>query len=212
MPGTAARTLASHRHEMRGRVFDAFSQLLYERGYDALTLADIAKSAGMARTAIYNYFPDKETLLLAFTDHEMDSVFSELRIELYRVDDPIDRLRVYARSQLTYFATNHLPPGPALRAVLSAPGYAVMHRHAETLELILRGILAEAAADGRIPPGVVDDGQTVALINACLASGRVGDLAGEELDAAIVATEEFILRAVGAVPADGGLRDSKPNS
>jgi AcrR family transcriptional regulator len=183
---------------MRNRVFDSFSQLLYERGYDALTLADIAKTAGMARTAIYNYFPDKETLLLAFTDHEMDTVFSDLRIELYRVDDPIDRLRVYVRSQLTYLAGNHLPPGPSLRSVLSADGYAVMHRHAETLEVILSGILGDAAADGRIPRPVADDRETVALINACLTSGRVRDLSGAQLEAAIASTEAFILRAVGA--------------
>lgn len=198
MPRSATRTLAAHRHEMRGRVFDSFSQLLYERGYDALTLADIAKTAGMARTAIYNYFPDKETLLLAFTDHEMDSVFSDLRIELYRVDDPIDRLRVYVRSQLRYFAGNHLPPGPTLRSVLSADGYAVMHRHAATLELILSTILGEAAADGRIPRDVADDRETVALINACLTSGRVRDLEGEDLESAITSTESFILRSVGA--------------
>jgi AcrR family transcriptional regulator len=205
VPRSATRTLAEHRHEMRGRVFDAFSRLLYERGYDALTLADIAKSAGMARTAIYNYFPDKETLLLAFTDHEMDTVFSDLRIELYRVDDPIDRLRVYVRSQLTYFAGNHLPPGPALRSVLSADGYAVMHRHAETLGLILSTILSEAAADGRIPRAVAADGETVGLVNACLTAGRVRDLEGAALEAAIASTEAFILRAVGAFEAVGGL-------
>jgi AcrR family transcriptional regulator len=197
MKRTEARTLAAHRQEMRSRVFNTFSELLFERGYDALTLADIAKAAGMARTAIYNYFPDKETLLLAFTDHEMDAVFSDLRIELYRVDDPVDRLRVYVRAQLGYFATNHLPPGPALRSVLSAEGYAVMHRHAETLELILYGILGEAAADGRIPREVLEDGQTIALVNACLASGRVRDLDGDELESAIRATESFVLRAVG---------------
>jgi hypothetical protein len=72
-----------------------------------------------------------------------------------------------------------------------------MHRHAETLELILYGILGEAAADGRIPREVLEDGQTIALVNACLASGRVRDLDGDELESAIRATESFVLRAVG---------------
>lgn len=197
MAKSEARTLAAHRREMRSRVFDSFSELLYERGYDALTLAEIAKAAGMARTAIYNYFPDKETLLLAFTDHEMDTVFSDLRVDLYRVDDPIERLRVYVRAQLRYLATHHLPPGPALRSVLSSSGYAAMHRHAETLEVILYGILGEAAADGRIPHDVLDE-RTIALVNACLAAGLVRDLDGAELEAAIASTEEFVLRAVGA--------------
>jgi AcrR family transcriptional regulator len=171
---------------------------MYERGYDALSLADIAKATGMARTAMYNYFPDKESLLLAYTEHEMDEYFSRLRAELYQIDDPLDRLRAYVRSQLTYFATHHLPPGPALRSVLSGPGYAAMERHAETLDVLLTAILADAAAEDQIPAEVLDDGQIVTLISACLTSGSVRDLKGRKLAAAIASTQEFVLRAVGS--------------
>jgi hypothetical protein len=45
---------------------------------------------------------------------------------------------------------------------------------------------------------VVEDGETVALINACLTSGRVRDLDGAALEALVESTEAVILRAVGA--------------
>jgi len=55
MPRVTGGSLEAHRREARARVFDAFSRLLYERGYDAITLADIAEAADMARTSMYNY-------------------------------------------------------------------------------------------------------------------------------------------------------------
>ena len=173
---------------MRGRVFDSFSELLYERGYDALTLAEIAKAAGMARTAIYNYFPDKETLLLAFTDHEMDSVFSDLRVELYRVDDPIDRLRVYVRAQLTlprHATTCRRVPrcAPCSRRPATRSCTVTPRRSSSSST----GILGEAAADGRIAAEVLDDRRPSPSSTPASPPGRVRDLDGDELEAAIAA-------------------------
>ena len=89
-------------------MFDAFSRLMYERGYDAITLADIAEAAGMARTSMYNYYPTKEALLVSYTDSEMDRFVDELRADLAEADGAEERLRLYVRRQLEYFATHHL--------------------------------------------------------------------------------------------------------
>src|SRR5690606_17872687 len=71
MPRVIGGSIEAHRREARARVFAAFARLMYERGYDAITLADIAEAAGMARTSMYNYYPSKEALLIAYTDDEM---------------------------------------------------------------------------------------------------------------------------------------------
>lgn len=76
MPRVKAPTVAEHRRNVLSRMYGAFESLVREHGYDALTLADIAKAAGLARTGIYNYFPDKEALLVAYTAHTMDGFFS----------------------------------------------------------------------------------------------------------------------------------------
>jgi AcrR family transcriptional regulator len=147
---------------------------------------------------MYNYCPDKESLLLAYTEAEMDGFFSRLRVELDGIDDPLEQLRAYVEAQLTYFATHHLPPGPGLRSVLSDRGYEAMRRHAVTLEVTLAGILADAAAEGEIPESVARNPQTIQLINASLSAGQVRDHSGPELQAAIRGVQEFVLRAVGA--------------
>ncbi len=196
MPRVTGGSLEEHRRTARARVFDAFSRLLYERGYDAITLADIAETAGMARTSMYNYYPSKEALLVAYTDDEMARFVNDLRIELHRSPEPIARLRLFVRRQLEYFATHHLPPGGALRDVLSGDAFRRIYEHARTLEDILRQILTDGAADGSFPVSIVEDPETVPLVTACI-SGRRASGANGDLDDAIAATERFVLRAVG---------------
>lgn len=198
-----ARTVAQHRRQVLDRVYRSFEALVCERGYDAVSLADVAKAAAMARTAIYHYFPDKESLLLAYTAREVDEHFSDLRSELHRIDDPLDRLDAYVRAQLTFASTHRLPPGPGLRPVLSEEGFRTLSTDAEILEVTLAAILDEAAAEELIPAEVADDPHTVPLVLGCIAATRVRDqhgeaLDGEALDAAITSTQAFVGRAVGA--------------
>lgn len=42
---------------------DAFIQLILERGYDAISIQDIATAAETARITFYRHYPDKEALL-----------------------------------------------------------------------------------------------------------------------------------------------------
>ena len=78
MPRVIGGTLAAHREHTTSKIFAALRALLYERGYDSLTLADIAEAAGMSRTAMYHYVPDKESLLVAYAVHETDAYLARL--------------------------------------------------------------------------------------------------------------------------------------
>ncbi|MCE0768323.1 TetR family transcriptional regulator, partial [Pseudonocardia kujensis] len=51
MPKVLGGSLAAHRDEVRARVFEALRGLLYERGFDAVTLAGVAAAAGVGRTS-----------------------------------------------------------------------------------------------------------------------------------------------------------------
>ena len=64
MPRIKAETLADHRELTRHALLDALDQLLSERSYHQISLADIAARAGVSRTTIYNYTSDKATLLV----------------------------------------------------------------------------------------------------------------------------------------------------
>lgn len=49
--------------ETKQAIVTAAGQLFADRGYDAVTMREIAKKAGCSHTTIYLYFKDKETLL-----------------------------------------------------------------------------------------------------------------------------------------------------
>ena len=199
MPRVTGGSIEAHKRDARARVYDAFARLMYERGYDAITLADIAEAAGMARTSMYNYYPSKEALLIAYTDAEMQQFVDDLRVALGDADGAVERLQVYVRRQLDYFATHHLPPGGALRDVLSQDAFTRIFEHARTLDEILRAILAEGVVEGSLPREIIDDPETVPLVMACV-SARRGIVADDDLETTIEATVRFVLRAVGASP------------
>ncbi|MFI6317037.1 TetR family transcriptional regulator [Nonomuraea sp. NPDC050556] len=54
------------RRETRERIATTALTLFGERGYDAVTIADIAAAADVAKQTVVNHFPAKEDLLLAW--------------------------------------------------------------------------------------------------------------------------------------------------
>lgn len=187
----AARTpLADPPEAVRGTL------LAHDRaGLDAITLADIAAVAGIGRTAVYNYFPDKEEILLAFISHQTQQYLERLEHVLVGVDDPIDQLRTYVRQQTDLKKVFHLAGSPDLRAMLSRETQRRLREHVVGVDEILRRILTSGIESGSFPTQDLDT--TVPLVHACLSGrGLPDDVTDRER--AIDATETFVLRAVGA--------------
>lgn len=197
MPKIIGKSLHEHRQMTRHKLFTALSTLMAERGFDTITLADIATAAGVGRTAVYNHFSDKESLLLGFITHETEQYALTLERALAEVDDPVEQLRTYIRQQAQLARVFHLAPGPDLRTVLSRSTQARLREHAEIVESILKRILHDGIAVGSFPRQDIEP--TVQLVNACL-SGRLIPEEPAARERAISAAETFVLRAVGARP------------
>ncbi|GEA80260.1 TetR/AcrR family transcriptional regulator [Cellulomonas sp. CW35] len=194
MPKIIGGSLHEHREQTRQKLFAALSTLMAERGFDAITLAEIAQAAGVGRTAVYNHFPDKEALLVGFITNETEEYAATLQRALDDLDDPVERLRTYVSQQIQLKRIYHLAPGPELRSVLSRQTQARVREHVVVVERILREILSDGIASGVFPDQDLDT--TVPLVNACLSGRGVPD-DGPERERAIVQTESFVLRAVG---------------
>ena len=192
MPRIIGGSLVEHREETRRRLFAALARLMEDRGFDAVTLAEVAAEAGVGRTAVYNHVPDKETLLVEYIAHETAGWLAGLEAALAEAADPVARLRVYVRHQLEMRRSFHMPAD--LRAALSPEGQVRLREHAAPVEAVLREVLADGMASGAFVTQPLD--VVVGLVNACVtarvAVGRAGD---RETPAA---TEAFVLRAVGA--------------
>lgn len=194
MPKIIGSSLAEHRQNVRDRLFGALSELMDERGFDSISLANIAAKAKVGRTSVYNHFPDKEALLIGFIEHETSSFVSELQEAIAQADDPETQLRTYVRQQVLLKRTYHLAPGPDLRSIVSRSTLQRLREHVEEVELMLRAILMSGIRSGRFPSQDLD--AVVPLVHSCL-TGRPVPENPVERERFITATEVFILRAVG---------------
>lgn len=180
---------------VREALFDALSQLMGERGFDAVSMSDIAAHAGIGRTAVYNYFSDKESLLLGFVARETELFSSTLENALDRTPDPIDKLRVYVHSQLMAERSYLSAPGPPLRSVVSRDTGAQIRKHAMELRSTLNVILSDAIARHVIPE------QDIAVVSQLISGLLTGRRVPKEEPARshfFTVTEQLVLRAVGA--------------
>ncbi|MFR9800989.1 TetR/AcrR family transcriptional regulator [Pseudonocardia sp. RS010] len=194
MPKVLGGSLAAHRDEVRARVFAALRALLYERGFDAVTLADVAAAAGVGRTSIYNHFPDRQALLVAFVEHEADRYVADLEAALADAHTPTERLAVFARLQLHRLAQFHLPPGQGLSGALDAEAYRRIAAHADPIGDRLTRIVREGIESGEMAaeaPAVL-----VAMIGAALSARQIVDVPPEELAGSVEAAVRIVLRMV----------------
>jgi AcrR family transcriptional regulator len=203
MPRISAPSNAAQRAETQRRILNAFGELLFSHGLPGLTMTDVARHAGIGRTAVYNYYADIEELLIAYALVETERFMSGLRESLARLDNPVDRLALYVRAQVEDLSRRHLPPGPAMGAVLSPASFAKLADHVDGLSDMLQDILRDGMDQGYFP--MADPLQQAQLIHGTLSSSaaRGGD-ASEDLEERIARTVRFIQLGAGARFDDGG--------
>lgn len=103
-PSRSAR--ADKRADKRALITEAAVEVFAEKGFHLARVSDIARRAGVADGTIYLYFKNKEDLLLTIFEEKMDLLLSRLTEELEGVDDPIQRVRVFAHFHFDQVRTN----------------------------------------------------------------------------------------------------------
>jgi AcrR family transcriptional regulator len=201
MPRIAAPTNAAQREQTQRKILDAFGELLFSHGLPGLTMTDVARSAGVGRTAVYNYFADLEQLLVAFALDETGRFVSELKARLDGLENPVDRLSLYVRAQLEDLTRRHLPPGPAMRSVLSSESFAKLAVHVGELNQLLEDILRDGMDQRFLPEADVDG--LVQLIHGSLTASASRRTSGAD-EERVAAAVRFIQAGVGAAFDDDG--------
>lgn len=199
MPRITASTNAAQRQHTQQRILAAFGELLFSRGLPGLTMTDVARHAGVGRTAVYNYYADMEQLLVAYALDETERFLADLKADLGRLDNPVDRLALYVRAQIEDLTRRHLPPGPAMRSVLSPESFGKLAVHVGDLNTLLQDILRDGVREGYLPPS--DIGALAQLVHGSLTATAARGQADEDTDAQekhIASTVRFIQSGVGA--------------
>jgi AcrR family transcriptional regulator len=65
--------------QTRARIREVANRLFLERGYDAVTVAEVAKEAGVSSVTVFNHFPRKEDLFLDRTADAIELLRSTIR-------------------------------------------------------------------------------------------------------------------------------------
>jgi AcrR family transcriptional regulator len=86
---SGARRRVPRQERSRRRVedlLDAAARLVVERGVDALTTRDIAEAAGAPVASLYQYFADKEGVLLALAQRDMAEMDTQVAEDLAKLE------------------------------------------------------------------------------------------------------------------------------
>ncbi|MGN9780448.1 TetR/AcrR family transcriptional regulator [Nonomuraea sp. ZG12] len=200
MPRISAATIGEHRAQTRDRILQAVSRLSRVQGIDTISLTDVAHEAGITRTVLYNYFPDKAALLLAFTERVTRYFIDSYEQGLPEGASPADRLRVFVRLQLDGLLAHPHPGAADLSAALGPAAYQQLAEHVAPMQRILIDILDSGAASGEFQ--VLDVAATARMIMALIGAERVPLISGAvTVDRATELVSAFVLRALGAPPA-----------
>lgn len=153
-----ARTTGSHSDITGPRVRAAALKLFAQHGFAAVSMRQIAKEVGVQAGALYNYTPDKQSLLFDLMKVHMQDLL-EARSESVETGNAIERLKDFARFHIRFHSER---PDEVFIAYmelrnLTPQNFEIIEglrrRYEDELEAILQAGVAEgvfAVADTKI--------------------------------------------------------------
>lgn len=93
--GRRGRPPAGHDPAKRRQIIEGARRVFMEMGFDAASMNDVTRAAGVSKGTIYVYFPGKEELFEALIEEERRAIFGDLYEALDRGDDLRDTLVRY---------------------------------------------------------------------------------------------------------------------
>ncbi|MFI6318562.1 TetR/AcrR family transcriptional regulator [Nonomuraea sp. NPDC050556] len=187
MPRISAATIGEHRAQTVDRILQAVSRLARVHGIDAISMTDVAGEAGITRTVLYNYFPDKAALLLGFTERVTHYFIESYERELPADASPGDRLRAFVRLQLAGLLAHPHPGAADLSATLGPDAYQQLADHVAPMQRILVDILESGVASGDFR--ALETAATARMIMAVIGAERVPLISGA---VTVEAAEELV--------------------
>jgi AcrR family transcriptional regulator len=99
-PATPSPRIREKRRRRRAEILHSALCAFREKGYQATTLDHIAAALGVHKTALYHYFPDKESILYACHRESLEEVARLLEEARTRYERPGERLAFLVRQHV----------------------------------------------------------------------------------------------------------------
>ncbi len=169
MPKLWTETIQTHRREVRDAILDTTAALVAEHGLLAVTMSQIAEETGIGRATLYKYFPDIESILLAWHDRQITThlaYLAEVRDQTADIGERLEAV-LQAYALLSRHARGHHDAG---FAALLHRGEQVARAERQVHQLI-RDLLAAATKAGQVRDDVPPDELASYCVHALAAAG-----------------------------------------
>jgi AcrR family transcriptional regulator len=165
----------------RAAIAEAVYQVIGERGWDAVTLRDVASTAGVSMGQVQHYFSAKTDMLLFALNHMRARVLDRLQRQLESLPQPValpDQIRATVRVMLPVDEPGRQEAAVNIAffsAATVTPQYARLLRDGYARQLdFARAQFAKAAADGLLNDGIDPEREAESLY--FLTQGLAGPL------------------------------------
>jgi len=206
-----ARTIGSHGPTTLEAIRKAGVRLIYENGYEAMSLRQLAAEVGIQAGSLYNHIATKQDLLFDLVQDHINDLLRELDLAVENKTDPVEKLRAFVAFHVTYHMSRKREvfiANSELRS-LEPKNYDVVVTMRGVYEQRLAQILADGESEGAFE--VVDVQVATFAILALLTGLCTWYRPGGRLtkEAIIAAHEKLVLSGVAAQAGFGEVRKGK---
>ena len=179
-------------------IVKAVNRLLAEKGFDAMTVDEVAAEVGIAKASLYKHFPSKEDLAAAAMVRVMRRAQDFLQA-LPAGDAPLDKIKAVARWTMAVQLAGEMPSLPSQNSSLRTTLMSCKAYMDGLMEVSdrLGGWIEAAQASGALNPGL----PAIAVLYTLFA--RACDPVLEFLKTAGQHSDEEILELVMSTCFDG---------
>jgi AcrR family transcriptional regulator len=148
-------TIEAHRRAVRDATLDTTATLVAEHGLLSVTMSQIAEETGIGRATLYKYFPDVESILLAWHERQITGHLDHLAEVRDQAGDAGERLEAVleAFALISHESRGH--HGTELAAFLHRDEQ--VGRAQQQVRDMIRDLLTEAAETGDLRDDVAPD-------------------------------------------------------
>ncbi|MBL8629349.1 MAG: TetR family transcriptional regulator [Rhodospirillaceae bacterium] len=97
-----ARTKGSSGEKTLAAIRKAGLKLIYQHGFEAMSLRDLAREVGIQQGSLYNHIETKQALLFDLMRTHLENLVTELDARLSDESDPTARLKIFVDFHLGY--------------------------------------------------------------------------------------------------------------
>ncbi len=105
-PNLIQNTNSNREAERKKKIMTSATKIIGEKGFQNATIAEIAKEAGIGDATIYEYFKNKEDLLLAIPVETTKDLIAELNEHMMGIKGAFNKLRKFIWWWLNYVEKN----------------------------------------------------------------------------------------------------------